>query len=48
MMEERFIRYCVDLILLPHDAIVRQREGCGSERGVGASKKTKKLWIKLI
>jgi len=25
MMEERFIRYCVDLILLPHDAIVRQQ-----------------------
>jgi len=25
MMEERFIRYCADLMLLPHDTIVRQR-----------------------
>jgi len=25
MMEEKLIIYCVDLILLPHDAIVRQR-----------------------
>jgi len=36
-LEEKLIIYCVDLILLPHDAIVRQQGLIGIQRIVSFS-----------